>query len=378
MSTFPAEDLFDLNVRRLSARLPDLDLNAVVLMSPANFTYVTGAVMPAQRDIPERLSFAVIDTSGTVSVVICSIDEVPFRRENPAADATTYIEGEMTPAEALAQALEARGLAGGRVGFEANSMPVAAFRELSLCSPSTTFVEVDALLAELRSTKSELELDLIEAGCVATAAALYEGVGRFRLGETEARLALHIQDALESSGGRVQLINVVSGELTTVPNALARHKVIDRGAMIKVDLTGVFSGYLSDMARVFYAGSASNEQLKSYEDYVGLYRETLGSVRAERTAGSVFDESARLHRDRGLRFTAPHVGHGIGLALHDQPLLNPGNPHVLADGMALAVEPRCLLAPAERIHLEDIVVLRGGEAVLRSDLALLDAAPVIG
>lgn len=370
--------LQNLNVERLSARLSELDLGAAVLMSAPNFMYVTGALLTAQRDIPERLSFAIIDSSGHVSVVICSIDEVPFRRESPVVDVASYVEGETTPAERLARELDRRGLAGQRIGIESSVMPLGAFRELERHAASATFLDFDDEIADLRSVKSDLELDQIIEGCIATNQALYEGVSRFRLGETEARLALHIQDALESTGGRVQLINVVSGELTTVPNALARPKVIDRGAMIKVDLTGSFNGYLSDMARVFFAGSADSEQLARYSEYVDIYREILRGIRIGQSAGALYELAAQAHPSRGMRFTAPHVGHGIGLALHDKPLLNPGNPHRLADGMALAVEPRYLLAPDERIHLEDVVVLRGGEVGVFSELGRLGDVVVVG
>lgn len=370
--------VFRLNLEKVSNFVADSELAAAILVSAPSFTYVTGAVLTAQRDIPERLSFAVVKADKSVTAVICSIDEPQFRQESNVADVETYIEGELTPAGCLAELLERQGLTGGRIGIEASAMPTSAYLELVENGVGQELVAIDGELGECRAVKSSLELDQIAKGCVATAQALYEGVRRFRLGETESRLAQHIEDALESLGGRVQLINVVSGELTLVPNALARPKVIDRGAMVKVDLTGTFSGYLSDMARVFYVGEASAEQIARYRTYAGVYKGIVSQVSVEMTAGGIYEASVQAHAAHGLRFIAPHVGHGIGLALHDQPLLNPGNERQLSNGMALAVEPRCLLAPNERAHLEDILLLRDGEVEVFSPLELLDEEPIIG
>jgi Xaa-Pro aminopeptidase len=376
MRELPLEKMFRLNLEKVSNLVSDSGLSAAVLVSPASFTYVTGAVLTAQMDIPERLSFSVVTADKSVSVVICSIDEPQFRQESSVDDVETYVEGELTPAACLAELLERQGLTGGRIGIEASALPMSAY--LELIENGVEPFGIDEALSECRAVKSSLELDQIARGCVATAEALYEGVRRFRLGETESRLAQHIEDALESLGGRVQLINVVSSELTLVPNALARPKVIERGAMVKVDVTGTFSGYLSDMARVFYVGEASQEQLARYRAYVDVYREVLSQVSIQTTAGGLYETCVQAHAARGFSFTAPHVGHGIGLALHDQPLLNPGNGRQLTDGMALAVEPRCLLAPNERAHLEDVLLLREGGVEMFSTIGLLDDEPVIG
>jgi Xaa-Pro aminopeptidase len=54
----------------------------------------------------------------------------------------------------------------------------------------------------------------------------------------------------------------------------------------------------------------------------------------------------------------PHVGHGIGIGLHEFPILHPGNHAPLRAGMVLNVEPMFKSAARrECYHVEDLAVV---------------------
>jgi Xaa-Pro aminopeptidase len=59
-----------------------------------------------------------------------------------------------------------------------------------------------------------------------------------------------------------------------------------------------------------------------------------------------------------LPFVVPHVGHGIGVGLHEAPMLEPNNDTPLAEGTVLMVEPFALLPDrGEGYHTEDMVLV---------------------
>ena len=61
---------------------------------------------------------------------------------------------------------------------------------------------------------------------------------------------------------------------------------------------------------------------------------------------------------QGLPFSMPHVGHGMGIGLHEYPMLEPGNDTPLEVGMVINVEPMALIASRrEGYHTEDLAAV---------------------
>jgi Xaa-Pro dipeptidase len=59
-----------------------------------------------------------------------------------------------------------------------------------------------------------------------------------------------------------------------------------------------------------------------------------------------------------LPFLLPHVGHGIGVGLHEAPLLEPRNDARLAVGTVMMIEPFAIMKDRkEGYHTEDMVLV---------------------
>jgi len=51
----------------------------------------------------------------------------------------------------------------------------------------------------------------------------------------------------------------------------------------------------------------------------------------------------------------PHIGHGMGIGVHEFPMLEPGNDIRLQAGMVLNIEPMVVMeARGEAYHTEDL------------------------
>ena len=84
-------------------------------------------------------------------------------------------------------------------------------------------------------------------------------------------------------------------------------------------------------------------------------------------------------RQVGLDFRGPHVGHGIGLGIHEWPILHPRSSAVIQAGMVLCAEVTYIEGAREQYHLEELVWVRDdGVEVLSRSRAAPAELPVIG
>jgi Xaa-Pro aminopeptidase len=131
----------------------------------------------------------------------------------------------------------------------------------------------------------------------------------------------------------------------------------------------VASGCYADMARTFVVGDVPDE-LRTYH---GLAREamrrSLAQVRAGASTRALFDTACEVFEDAGLptQRTKPPgeplhdgffwaLGHGVGLDVHEPPVLNLGE-GTLRAGDVVAIEPGCVRRGFGGIRMEDLVLV---------------------
>jgi len=57
------------------------------------------------------------------------------------------------------------------------------------------------------------------------------------------------------------------------------------------------------------------------------------------------------------------LGHGVGLAIHEQPRLGPNSPDELSDGMAFTIEPGIYIEGWGGVRIEDLVIMEQGKVI---------------
>ena len=87
----------------------------------------------------------------------------------------------------------------------------------------------------------------------------------------------------------------------------------------------------------------------------------VDAVRPGVTAEQVDAAARKVLADEGLADAFVHrTGHGIGLSVHEEPYISPGNDLALREGMAFSIEPGIYFPGAWGARIEDIVVVTTG------------------
>lgn len=353
-------------VARAQAALRDgADFDVVLATSYENVAYLSGAFIITQRSIPDRLGAVVIPREGPPAMVVCNIEESLARRDSRIADIRTYVEFEMSPVEAIASVLREKGLERATIGFEARVLTAHYFEELKSRLPHANLRPADAFLNGLRMIKTEDEIALLERAALATDRTIRSAFESSGPGTPEKAVADAMAGGLQQNGAdALAFLVLAAGPSAGIVHAAAQNRALERGDLLRCDIGGYFSGYYSDLARTAVVGRAAPQQRDIYRRLWEVHDEVIGQARPGVHAKDLFFACDQAFKRRGMEVSLPHIGHSLGIGLHEHPVLHPFNDTVLREGMVLAIEP-VYRTDGAIYHVEDLVaVTASGPRVL--------------
>jgi Xaa-Pro aminopeptidase len=225
------------------------------------------------------------------------------------------------------------------------------------------------LVQRLRMIKDEAEIRALRAACAAADAALAGLIasGGLRPGRTERQVAAELEHRMREHGASGPSFDtiVAAGAHSAIPHHRPTDAPLVRGDLVKMDFGALCEGYHSDMTRTVVLGPAAEWQRELYELVALAQADGRAALAVGATIEDV-DASARrviTKAGRGAEFSHP-LGHGVGLDIHEAPILAAGDTGTLAAGMAVTVEPGVYLAGQGGVRIEDTLVVRPDGAEL--------------
>ena len=262
-----------------------------------------------------------------------------------------------------------------RIGFEDNRVSVATYHGVQDRLSGDMFKPVGKKLESERVIKDAKEIKLIKDSAK-LCTLIYDCVKRIiKVGMTELEVANEIDYLVRTMGAEFSSFEtlVSSGENTAFPHGKPTKKAISRGDLVQLDFGARLSEYSSDISRVMVAGRASDRQKHIYNLVLEAQLVAINKVKEGVLAGEV-DEAARkvLRKGRMEKYLKHGIGHGVGLAVHEQPRISIGGKEVLKRGMVFTVEPGVYVPGWGGVRIEDMVLVtkKGCEVLTDTSKAL--------
>ena len=150
---------------------------------------------------------------------------------------------------------------------------------------------------------------------------------------------------------------VASGANSSMAHWGATDRKLKKNDMVLVDYGCVWSGYYSDITRVFFVGKPTNEQRRIYN--LVLDAQELGkSFVRDGKVGATIDRKVRSFLGKNTKHFYRHsLGHGVGLEVHELPRLSINSKNKLKAGNVVTVEPGVYIPGWGGVRIEDIVVV---------------------
>lgn len=258
-------------------------------------------------------------------------------------------------------------LAEAPVAFEADHVTVAGHDALS--ANGTDLLPATGVVHRLRAVKDPDELDTIRRAAGVTDAA-YEHLARESfVGRTERELAWRMEEILHEEGAERPAFPVIvaSGPNAALPHHHPGDRRVERGETVIVDAGAAVDGYCSDCTRTFATGELPEELHEAYALCRSAQESALAAIRAG-ASGREVDGVARVAiEESGLAPVLHGLGHGVGLEVHEAPVLRLESTDTLVTRNVVTVEPGVYLAGRGGVRIEDLVVVTDeGAAVLSS------------
>ena len=110
-------------IKKLVAGINDASLDAVIGISPENFAYTTGFIVPSHPVLRWRHALTVITADGQNAVMCVDMEESTVRERMPNTDLRVWKEFSYDAMPILAELLDDLGLKNARVGIEMDYIP---------------------------------------------------------------------------------------------------------------------------------------------------------------------------------------------------------------------------------------------------------------
>jgi Xaa-Pro aminopeptidase len=231
----------------------------------------------------------------------------------------------------------------------------------------------------LRATKDEAELAAIRrAADVVTLA--FEAVAEHGLvGHAERDLVWLIERTMREAGAEAASFDAIvgGGPNGALPHHHPGERVVGPGELVVVDAGARVDGYCSDCTRTFATGPLPDELARAYEVCRAAQEDALTAIRAGVNGRDVHELAHRAIQAGGFEHLQHGLGHGVGMEVHELPVLREGVDSILEEGSVVTVEPGIYLAGRGGVRIEDLVVVRAdGPEILTpftKDLVVLEA-----
>jgi Xaa-Pro aminopeptidase len=246
-----------------------------------------------------------------------------------------------------------------RLGLEAGSVSWATQTELA-ATLKPELVATNGFVEAIRLVKDAGEIARIERSCDIADVAFAQIKQHLAEGATEAEFAAELEFEMRRRGaGAASFESIVaSGPNGALPHAKPTDRVIVPGDLVVVDFGALFDGYHSDMTRTVCIGEPSAADAALLAAVAASQRAGLIAVVASVTGGAV-DEACRASlAEAGYAEAFTHsTGHGVGLDIHEAPMLGAGSADLLPEGAVVTVEPGAYLVDHGGVRIEDTVVV---------------------
>jgi Xaa-Pro aminopeptidase len=355
--------------KRARAMMAASDIDALVVVQPENFRYITGAhpgFASAWRRAGTQIAVIPADGAQDPAAVIADAIESAFRARSGFEDVRThpmwvdYIDVESLTARDLSTrdlfaevakccgdcgehkaerpqrpgtydmenavrllhaVLADRKLLGARLGFEFDFLPTSDFKRFHAALPEARLCDSSDIFRQLRLIKEPEEITLLQDASDLTEIGIRHALQGLRAGESGFAMAMRYRAGVMDEAirrGDVRLESIWNfnncGAITFGQDPATA--ILKAGDGVKFDCGCTIAGHTSDIGRTYVFGKGNRHQRAIHESLLDAWETGFRALRPGNPLSAVHAAAQGRMRDLGFPdYNRGHVGHGIGSSI---------------------------------------------------------------
>ncbi|MBQ7410782.1 MAG: aminopeptidase P family protein [Clostridia bacterium] len=340
-------------IKWLRNQLIPLKLDGIIVSNPINIRYLTGLSEEGTLIIAPKENVFITDSRYIESVNHkLTIDDEIIAYDSRNLSKYDY-EGFFMLDE--------------NVGFEESYLTYEKYKRY-LHTYQVNLVETEGLLENQRIVKDEEEFEYTKKACEITDKAFEYIIRNIKKGMTEKEVAFEIERFMISNGadGLAFETIVASGENSSMPHAVPSDRVIQKGDIIQFDFGAKYKGYCADLSRAVFVEEVKEEYKEIYDFVLEEQKRLSNSLKDGANIKTVIKDRETEYKLKN--YQVMHAfGHGVGLEIHELPILRSNQDNILKENSIIAIEPGVYFSGKFGIRIEDTfkVTKFGAEAITK-------------
>lgn len=333
----------DIKIKSLKNQMEASGFSGMIVSNPANIRYLTG-----------------LTAEGTLLITPKSIVFITDARYIESVNAFLTIEQEIIAYdmkkmsnymyESFFEGCE-------NVGFEEGYVTYEGYKSI-LSTYKVNLIESEHLIEKNRMVKEKEEIEACKKACLITDDC-YDYVKEIiEPGMSEKELALEIEKFFKTHGADDIAFDtiVASGPNSSMPHAVPTDRIFEENDIIQLDMGCKVDGYCSDFSRVIFLGHVNDEQEKAYNFVLKQYEYILKNMKDGVYLKETLKQCENDYKEAGFELMHS-FGHGLGLDIHEEPIISSKYDPKLKTNMLVTVEPGVYLPGKFGIRIEDTILI---------------------
>jgi Xaa-Pro aminopeptidase len=215
-------------------------------------------------------------------------------------------------------------------------------------------------LNRLRQIKDNDEIAALEDAAALNRFAFDEVLPQIKPGACERDIALALEFAMKKRGAEEKAFDfiVASGPRGAMPHGIASVRCIEEGDLVTIDFGCRLNGYHSDETVTLAVGKPVDELRRIFDIVLEAHDLAMAAVMPGIRLCEV-DRIARGHIEQAGygKYFGHGLGHGVGLDVHEAPVVSPRSETIAEEGMVITIEPGIYVPDLGGVRIEDTVLV---------------------
>lgn len=348
-------------IRKLRKLLKKKKINLFFISNQTNISYLTGlnGLSKSTREL-----FILISPSSAILFLspLLKIDqqlEEEFKMK--------ILEKKETVSQTLKKIIQT--VDKKELAFESENLTVAELTRLKQ-KVKANFIPTSGIIEQLREIKDEFEIEKITKACKITTLTWKKIKPQIIPEKSEVQISELIVSTLKKFGAEgipADFYPIVASSInSSIPHHISSQRRIQKKDVVLVDFGCTVEGYCSDMTRTIKMGGNSKKFTSIKSTVMQAYQKSLSAISIGSSVQRI-DSIVRTTLSKyGYKNRMPHAtGHGVGLEVHEKPLISYLNKkkEKIKTGMVVAVEPAIYIPNKFGFRYENTILIEENKII---------------